>query len=982
MRTRALLELARAIDPARAGNLEGRFSAWAKDAPQAAALATVVATAFPAFASMADARPSAFVELCAEGWRAERTRAGLVGTLQARASNLDDGDGVRAALRLTLQQEKLRIATRELLPRSLYGADVDTTAREIAELAEAAIEIALAEAMHHARVRWGPPLTNEGAPSTFVVLGMGKLGGRELNAGSDIDVIYFYDTDEGSAVPPDGSEPLSLHEYWSRVGRRLTANLDAATAEGMAWRVDLRLRPEGSRGPIANSLPAAERYYETFGRLWERVALLRARPVAGDLALGRAVLEELTPFVYARHVDPSVATEIIKLAERARAELSDDPALDLKLGPGGIRDAELFVQTLQLIWGGNQPRVRATGTLDALRRLRGRGLVTDREGRDVADAYVLFRRLEHRVQWATGLQTHSLPTDPAERLRLARSLGHASAEELDLDIERARKKVSTRLASLLPKGVAKPAEPGRFAELMQRLDEGDPAAALQALVRAFAGAATAELCRDIEQMARRPDDLLGSITRERFPELGPGFLDALIDAADPEQAARYFRTWLGRLSAPGVYVRPLGEDLRALRRLVAAFGASALIGNAIADHPELGDRVVFTRRVPDRESARQEVEHELSVPEAAMASNDDPDAFVGALRRAKARVTVEVALADLAGEIGTREATLTLSGLADATLEHATRFALGAPEKVRGLAVIAVGKLGGNEIGYGSDLDVLFVFDPAFAPDNTDPHAYFAKRAQQVIRLVSTAHAEGPGYELDTRLRPSGSHGLLVTSLSAFARYHDVGLPGQALPSENVPAAQSGAPWERQALIRARLAAGDTALGEAFLRVAHVAAYERGAPPKAELHRLRMRMEHELGRERPGRHDLKVGLGGLCDIEFAVQYLQMVAGRDARVRSTETQLAMTTLADLGLLRADLAETLDEGYRFLRRLEQRIRVVHGSSSSLLDEGAEGLLPLARRMGFRDTPRSTAIEDMVARYRDVTEGVRRAYLEVIA
>ena len=983
MRTRALLELARAIDAARAGNLESRFSGWAKDAPQAAALATTVATAFPAFASLADARPDAFVDLVAEGWRAERTRPVLEAKMGAAVGALDDGDGVRAALRRVLQYEKLRIATRELLPRSLHGADVDATSREISDLAEVSIEVALAEAEHHARARWGPPLTDEGAPSTLVVLGMGKLGGHELNAGSDIDLIYFYDTDDGAAVPPDGSEAITLHEYWSRVARRLTANLDAATAEGAAWRVDLRLRPEGSRGPIANALPAAERYYETFGRLWERVALLRARPVAGDLELGRAVLEELTPFVYTRHVDPLVATEIIKLAERARAELSDDPALDLKLGPGGIRDAELFVQSLQLIWGGKEPRVRATGTLDALRRLRGRGLVTDREGRDVADAYVLFRRLEHRVQWATGLQTHALPGDPTDRLRLARSLGYARREDLDLDIERARKKVSARLASLLPKGVAKPAEPGRFAEMMQRLDEGDPAAAQQALTRVFGAAATAELCRDIEQMSRRPDDLLGAITRERFPELGPGFLDALIDAADPEQAARYFRTWLGRLGAPGVYVRPLGEDLRALRRLVAAFGASALIGNAIADRPELGDSVVFTRRIPDRESARQEVARELSTPEAKSASNDDPDAFVGALRRAKARVTVEVALADLAGEIGTREATLTLSALADATLEHATRFALGSPEQVRGLTVIAVGKLGGNEIGYGSDLDVLFVFDPELAPENTDPHAYFAKRAQRVIRLVSTAHAEGPGYELDTRLRPSGSHGLLVTSLAAFARYHDVALPGRPDNESVIPAAQqSGAAWERQALIRARVAAGDAALGEAFLRVAHEAAYERGAPPKAELHRLRMRMEQELGRERPGRHDLKVGLGGLCDIEFAVQYLQMEAGRDVRVRATETQQAITSLGELGLLRADLAATFEEGYRFLRRLEQRIRVVHGSSSSLLDESAEGLLPLARRMGFRDTPRNTAIEDMVARYRDVTERVRRAYLDVIA
>jgi glutamate-ammonia-ligase adenylyltransferase len=354
---------------------------------------------------------------------------------------------------------------------------------------------------------------------------------------------------------------------------------------------------------------------------------------------------------------------------------------------------------------------------------------------------------------------------------------------------------------------------------------------------------------------------------------------------------------------------------------------------------------------------------------------------VGALRRSKARVTVEVALADLAGEIGTREATSTLAALADATLEHATRFALGAAGGVRGLAVIAMGKLGGNEIGYGSDLDVIFVFDPDVLPQGIDAHAHFARHAQRIIRLLSAAHPEGPGYELDTRLRPSGSHGLLVTSLEAFARYHDIDLPGSARDAEVPSAQQSGAPWERMALVRARFAAGDPALGAALLDVAHVAAYERGAPPKAEVHRIRMRMERELGHERPGRHDLKVGRGGLSDIEFAVQYLQMLHGSEPRLRTTETRAAIVALAELGLLRSEHADVFREGYEFLRLLQQRIRIVHGSSSSLWDENAEGLLPLARRVGMRDSPRGTATEELIARYREVVEAVRRVYLEVM-
>jgi glutamate-ammonia-ligase adenylyltransferase len=979
MRQDELLALARFIDPIRAPGLESLFAAWGDERAEPAALATAVVAAFPAFAQVAAAWPSFFVDLCREGWRAPRTRAGLLSLLFGRVSDLGDGDAVRATLRRSVQYEKLRIAVRELLPPSLDGNDVDVTSAEITWLAEAAIEVALAEAQLYATARFGPPVTASGVPSKFVVLGMGKLGGRELNAGSDIDLLYLYDTDEGSTA--SAGEPLTLHQYWSHVARRLTASLDLATSEGRVWRVDLRLRPEGSQGPIANSLPAAERYYETFGRLWERAALVRARPVAGDLELGGAVLGELLPFIYARHVEPHIAAEIVKLVERARVELSDDPERDLKLCRGGIREAEFFVQSLQLIWGGKEPGVQATGMLDALRRLRGRGLVTDREEQEVESAYLLFRRLEHRVQWATGLQTHALPRGAEEMARLARSLGYANEQLLQADIEHARESVSMRLASLLPGGVEPQYLQSRFGDVIRWLDEAEPEALDQAIARAFGSAYTAELSSDVRQLGRRPDDLLGSMSRERFPELCRVFFDSLIDAADPEQAVRYMRSWLSRLGSPGVYVRPLGEDVRALRRLVTAFGASAFIGNAIANRPELGESVVFARRIPNASLARREVDEEVAEVDLVAASSEDPDAFVGALRRAKARITVEVALADLSGAIGTREATLTLSALADATLEQATRFATSATARVKGLAVIAVGKLGGNEIGYGSDLDVLFVFDPDAAPASVDPNDYFARRARRVIALLSTAHAEGAGYELDTRLRPSGAHGLLVTSLEAFARYHDIELPGQT--GAVVPSAQqSGAAWERQALVRARFAAGDAELGRAVMRIAHVAAYERGAPEKAEMHRLRLRMERELGREKPGRHDLKVGRGGLSDIEFAVQYLQMLHGKDVRVRTNETPVAIARLSELGILDGDLADTFHEGYRFLRRLEQRIRIVHGSSSSLLDETAEGLLPLARRMGMRDTPRATAIQELVARYRDVTEVVRAAYLQVIS
>ena len=276
-----------------------------------------------------------------------------------------------------------------------------------------------------------------------------------------------------------------------------------------------------------------------------------------------------------------------------------------------------------------------------------------------------------------------------------------------------------------------------------------------------------------------------------------------------------------------------------------------------------------------------------------------------------------------------------------------------------------MGKLGGREIGYGSDLDLCFVYE---ADDDAAAERY-ARTAQRVMRLLQTPHAEGPGYELDTRLRPSGNQGLLVVSLEGFTRYQ----------TERAEA------WERQALIKARACAGDQELGARVVAEAQKAAYERGAPEPERLHRMRLRLEAELGHERlersPARYDLKVGRGGIVDVEFATQWLQMHHGRDLRVRSTETEVALSALETCGLLEPSVADSLRDGWRFLRRLEQRLRVSHGVSVNLLEEGAPGLVTLARRMGMRDGPRSRADQTLLERYVAVTTDVRTAYLRVL-
>lgn len=961
---------------------------------RAVSLAALLACAYPALGPTLRGRPDDVIAVARGGLRVKDVKA-LRRAALALVSDLSDLERVRADLRRFCRREMWRIGARELLPGA--ESDVDVTARELSDLADVCIDLALREALAWADRRFGVPMTSDGHRCAFAVIGMGKLGGRELNAGSDIDLIPFYETDDGGCLRGEleprfatgGSSILpgaetSLHEYFVRVTQRMTATLDDPTEDGIVFRVDLRLRPEGSRGPLVNSLAAAEQYYEAWGRTWERAALVRARSVAGDIAFGDEVLAALAPFVWRREVNPGLADEMGSMLLRARAEAKNDVERDLKLGPGGIREAEFFVQTLQLVWGGREPQLRSKNTLEALRRLRARGLVTDRESRELEAAYLTLRRLEHRVQYATGLQTHSVPTDPELLARIARSLGFPATADMMRDLERTKRRVRARFASLSPRsGEARPG----LDSLWLALESNREDEVLAALPPDFPEGVSPDLGRHVLALARRPDGPLGSKTRDNLPEFTDALVHSIGDAADPEQAARLLAAFFARLSTPSIYVRALADDMRALRRVVNLFGSSAYLGEALVARPELVDRLIFGRGVPTPESVERAVEEEL----ATVTDRDDPDLFVGALRKAKGRVVMEVGLADLAGELDTRAATATLSALAEATLREALAFAL-AEKKLpsSGLAILGMGKLGGRELGYGSDLDIIFIYDEDAL--EADAQERFIRAAQRVLSLVSVPHGAGPGYELDTRLRPSGNQGLLVVSIRAFARYHE----GEAQD------------WERQALIKANFVAGDRLLAERALAVAHVAAYERGAPEPEKLHRIRLRMQYELAGERlpmrrdgtpaydsvpppaaPGanpsasraRYDLKLGRGGVVDVEFAVQWLQMKFGRDRRVRTPETEAAIVSLEASGYLDAHHAAVLRDGYRMLRQLELRLRVHHGTGSQWLEEGAPGLISLARRVGMRDGPRGGAAEALLEHYRSVTRDIRSCYLAIL-
>ncbi len=948
---RTVLDLASFIDPGVASR-----AASASDLREG--LAILAVAAFPSVEPRLEADPT-LLDACFEPrWSDPFSEQRYASSLMLELTRHEDP---AAVIRRFASRHRLRIAVRELLPEAVGGAPVHVTARELSHLAAATIDAALVVATRDVQARFGSTRRVDGSPSTLCVIGMGKLGAGELNAGSDVDLVFFYDTDEGATVGPD---EIPLHEFWTRVVRRMVPLLDEVTPDGFVWRVDLRLRPEGTRGPLVNALPAMLRYYETWGRLWERAAWTRAWPIAGDKELGRELMRELEPFVYRRAVDPRIANAMCELVEQARAERGDVER-DLKLGLGGIRELETFVQALQLVWGGKNPSLRVRPTLEALDRLRAHGFVTEREASVLGDAYTTLRSAEHLVQNASGVQTHEVPPEPSSRTRLARSLGFAAWEAFDAHLQGVKQRVHACIEDLR----SGEDRPPRWNALLASVDEGEVDAVQRLLEGILGEMATHELARDVVALGARPDELLGAVTRERAPGHAEALIEALVGSADPEQAARSLCACVSHRRFRPVIASALREPPALLRRFVTALGGSAFLGDLIVRHPELAEHALLSRGMPSPGAAARAVQREVESlgPQGML----DPELVAGAIRRAKVQVTLEVVLADMAEEVRVQDVTLVLSTLADACLDYALRVAGTQTDPVQGMCVVSVGKLGGNELGYGSDLDVLFVFEPRPGEDDGDAMVRRARQAQKAIRVISGVHEDGPGFELDTRLRPSGSQGVLVTSLQSFARYHGVGEHG---PSVSVRAAA----WERQTLLRARFSAGDAELGRRVMEVAHKAAYEAGPPDRAEIHRLRLRMESELGREKAGRFDLKLGRGGLVDVEFVVQALQMQHGEELTVRNTNTLEALRGLEHCGALDPADAELLRAGYAFLRKLEQRLHVVHNTSLHLLDVKAPGMLPLARRMGWTGAPGRTAPEQLMDRYASITSSIRDVYL----
>jgi len=872
-----------------------------------------------------------------------------------RSSGLTESGALARRLRRHKQAEVLRIALRDL-----SGASVPEVTRDLSRLAANAFE--LAARFHYRRLcaLHGPPAghTAEGR-SGFCVLGMGKLGGEELNFSSDADVLYVYDKD-GRTQGPNAVDHFA---FYARLAEAVTASVGSAGASpegGFVFRVDLDLRPEGRSGPIVNSIRGLELYYEAQGATWERFALLKARPIAGDLEAGEEALARLTPFVFRKYFDLKAIDQMRLLKARAEKEAARAPGVDLKLGRGGIREIEFFVQALQLLHGGRDPNLRVRGTLKALERLLYAGLISSRDRDELAEAYVVLRRLEHRVQMVAERQTHSMPEDPRERERLARRAGYATASAMEQDLAVHRGHVEGRFKDLLR--VASGGAPG---EDPRAAAAADPEATTERRAAALAELGFDQPEASAEELSRLANKR-GTPFHDAGP-LGPALVTELAAAPDPDQALRHLADLFASLANPRPTSELLAQSPRTLRLLISLFGSSNYFSRQLLRHPELIDQLVH-RGAAALSRSRADLRTDWQARLRAVAQ-DDVEGALTELRRFRNEEELRIGLHDVAGALDVEQVATQLSDLADVSVEACFALAKAEIEKRYGprdatLVVIALGKLGGRELGYHSDLDLLFLY--SVPGEHGANHEYFARMGQKLISLLTLPLREGILYRIDTRLRPSGSAGPLVISFDALATYH----------------AREARLWERQALLRARPVAGDEAL---FLRAcAEVLEpslfrpMDRAAAAK-ELLAMRERMEREIADESPGRYNSKLGRGGLVDVEFAVQFLQLAHGAtDPQIRSGSTPEALALLLRHGHLAPQDHAPLSRGYRFLRRLESRLRIVRDRSVDRIPEKGPELLRLARRMGYSG---SRAGEDLLADYERTSADVRAAFLRVL-
>jgi glutamate-ammonia-ligase adenylyltransferase len=873
---------------------------------------------------------------------ADPARAGrLAAMAELSLSSLDFGAALEAesstgpdGTRLPLGRAMRRLRNLlicAIIERDLDGrANLDEVVTAMSRFADFAVQAHLAELMAEMTASHGVPIgLDSGRPQQMMVLAMGKHGGGELNVSSDIDLIFVYPED-GDTRAEAGQRSLSNHEFFVRLGRKLIAAISEITEDGFTFRVDMALRPNGKSGPLAASLNMVEDYLIVQGREWERYAWVKARAVTGDSADIAALDAIVRPFVFRRYLDFGVIDAIRTMHAQIRAEVNRQERLhpersnNVKLGRGGIREIEFLAQVFQLIRGGRDPALRERSTRKTLRLLAERELLPADTVEKLLDAYTFLRDLEHRLQYIEDAQTHTLPASKEDRQAVAQMMGLPDEATLLERLDEQRAFVAAQFDAIFADKSADKAG----------ADQADPAAAVgtslsdpengEAIAQHLAGLG---FDRPIDAAAR----LFATWQAPRLqtlPEASRNKLAALVNAALPQIAAAVCEAGLGSHAATlgrlldffeaiarrSAYLSLLTEYPHTLERVIRMINASGWAATFLTQHPILLDELL-----DDRGNAAANPADELSQLAASLARQldaapGDTERQLDILREAHHAQLFRLLALDLAGELSVERLADHLSALADLIVHEVVQRAwLTLPRRHREVprfAVAAYGKLGGKELGYVSDLDVIFLFDD----DDQDAPANYARLAQRFITWMTTHTPAGILFDIDTALRPDGASGMLVSSIGAFERYQR----------------SSAWIWEHQALTRARFCAGDAAIGARFEAIREeVLRQDRSARElelRDEVVKMRKRM-HDAHPSRSDRFDLKHDDGGMIDIEFIVQYLVLRhAFAHPQLTANKGNIALLRMCgELGLIDPALADGAADAYRVMRKLQHQVRL---------------------------------------------------------
>ncbi|MBB1594878.1 bifunctional [glutamate--ammonia ligase]-adenylyl-L-tyrosine phosphorylase/[glutamate--ammonia-ligase] adenylyltransferase [Achromobacter sp. UMC46] len=827
--------------------------------------------------------------------------------------------------RMVLRKLRERVFS-ALIVRDLAGqADLEEVVGAMTALADIAVAAAYRSvAAELAAVHGVPRDPATGKPQEMLIVGMGKLGGCELNVSSDIDLIMLY----GEEGDTDGPRRISHHEFYGRLTRRMMPVISEVDANGQVFRTDLRLRPDGDSGPLAWSLDALEHYLIGQGREWERYAWLKARLMpaqafeGSDSAPQARQLESLrVPFVYRKYFDFDALAALRALRERIRqdwqrramARNGIDSANNIKLGDGGIREIEFVVQLAQLIRGGRMPALQKRGLLEALHAEQLAGLVPEEDARRLEQAYRYLRRTEHALQYREDEQTHLLPGDPAQRAALAAALG-MSPEDFESTLTEHRKFVSQTFRNVFRMvGMGDAEDTSTPAD--DAPDTPDDECELAEQIRQAFG-------DEAQDLLRRTETLLGSHRVRSLPDSSRRRMEALLPAAlraarqtpAPLDAAIRLFDLIEKIAQRSAYLALLAEYPDTLARVARMVAASPWAAQYLTQHPLLLDSLIDWRTLFEPLDFTQIARQLTADLDACRLPDGDPDIErqMNLMRDVQRQASFQLLAQDLEGELTVEKLADQLSALADLLLTETIRRAWPLVNKVPGalphFAVIAYGKLGGKELGYASDLDLVFLFDDS----REDAAEVYAKLGRRMTSWLSTMTSSGRLYEVDLRLRPDGDAGLLAVSMEAFEEYQN----------------KHAWAWEHQALTRARHAAGDANVGARFekIREAILVQPRDQAALRAEV--LAMREKINAGHPNTSqKFDLKHDRGGMVDVEFVTQYLVLCyAGtHPVLVRNLGNITLLRLAGESGLIPPELAARAGDAYRILRRVQHQLRM---------------------------------------------------------